>query len=102
MRCSMGCLTPFCQHPSRFIYRIDYTRLQPFIKRNAEMEVCIVLMVDKTESYVNNKCRLDGNPEIDSHIRIDLCYLICLSHFIISRIVTNLFFFSSQKRANMD
>ena len=32
---------------------------------------------------------LDGNSEIGSHVRSNLCYLICLRHLIISGAVTN-------------
>ena len=31
---------------------------------------------------------LDGNPEIGAHVRSILCYLICLSNLISSRVVT--------------
>ena len=30
----------------------------------------------------------DGNSEIGAHVRINLCYLICLRHLIRSRVVT--------------
>ena len=36
---------------------------------------------------------LDGNSEIGAHIRGDFCYLICLTHLIRSREVTDLIFY---------
>ena len=39
---------------------------------------------------------LDGNSEINTHIRSNFCYLICLRRLIRSRAVTNLFFFSAR------
>ena len=36
---------------------------------------------------------LDGNSEIGAHVRSNLCYLICLGHWIRSRVVINRDFF---------
>ena len=44
-----------------------------------------LFMVDCTAQYQNSKCKLDGNS--DAHVRVNLCYLICLRHFIVSRTV---------------
>ena len=35
---------------------------------------------------------LDGNSEIGAHVCSNLCYFICLGHFIRLSVVTNLFF----------
>ena len=35
---------------------------------------------------------LDGDSEIDTHVRSNICYFICLRHLIRSREVTNLKF----------
>jgi len=37
--------------------------------------------------------KVDGNSKIDAHIRSNLGYLVCLSHVITLRAVTNSFFF---------
>ena len=39
---------------------------------------------------------LDGNSEIGSHVRSNLCCLICLRHLIRSRTLTNRIFFSQK------
>ena len=42
--------------------------------------------------------RLDGNSELDAHVRSKFWYLICLRHSIRTKAVTNRIFFSLQKR----
>ena len=39
---------------------------------------------------------LDGNSEIDVHLRSNLCYLICLMHLIRARALNNRIFFSEK------